>query len=281
MREGQVVAADPFVAMFNPATAAQTTHLIIAAYIVTGFAVAAYYAAARLRGHDSRYHRRAMLLGLVMGTTLSPIQAIVGHWSGQMVARTQPVKLAAMEAQFAVQRGAPLRIGGWPDQEKGVTRYALEIPKLLSYLAYGDTDAEVLGLEAFDRNDWPPVAVVHVAFQAMVGIGTFFILIALWSTWSWWRKRRLPDSKIYLGTLVIAGPLAALVMEAGWVVTEVGRQPWIVQGYMRTAEAVTKAPGIWVAFWITFAVYAVLTVGTIVVVRILASRPLPEEVHGA
>lgn len=276
LMDGRVVEADPIAAMLNPATGAQTTHMILAAYMVTGFIVASFYATARLRGRDTLYHRRAMTLGLALGMVLAPVQVLVGDWTAKMVARTQPVKLAAMEGQFRTEAGAPLRIGGLPDEEARITRYAVEIPGGLSWLAYDDTDAVVKGLDDFPPGDTPPVAIVHLAFQLMVAIGIGLVLLGVWAGWSVWRRRRLPGSRAFLWALAVSGPLVAVALEAGWVVTEVGRQPWIVQGIMRTADAVTTAPGIRWLLAATVTIYTILTAGVIAVLRLLARVPLPE-----
>ncbi len=265
--------------MFNPATWMQTTHMIVAAYMVAGFLMASWYAAAQLRGRTTPYHRRAMALGLVLGCLCAPLQAFVGDRIAKMVAETQPIKLAAMEGQFETETSAPLRIGGLPDEAARATPYALEIPYLLSFLAYGDPNAEVAGLNAFPEDHWPPVAVVHVAFQIMVGIGGFLIALAVWTAGAWWRERGIPRARPFLWAVVASGPLAWIALEAGWVVTEVGRQPWIVQGYMRTADAVTDAPGIWWVFAATIGIYVVLTAGIFTVLWVLARQPLPEAVE--
>lgn len=275
--EGRVVNADPLAAMLNPATGAQVTHMLVAAYLVTGFVIAAFYAMARLRGHDTLYQRRAMAVGVAMGVVCTPLQIVVGDWTAKVVARTQPIKLAAMEGQFRTEGGAPLRIGGIPDEDTRVTRYAIELPGLLSWLAYGDSTAVVRGLDAFPPEEIPPVAVVHVAFQLMVGIGMGLLLVTVWTVVGVLRRRCLPDSRAFLWTLVFAGPFAVVALEAGWVVTEVGRQPWIVYGFMRTAEAVTDAPGVGWVFVATLGLYVILGVGMILVLRLLAQRPLAGE----
>jgi cytochrome d ubiquinol oxidase subunit I len=249
--------------------------MIIAAYMVTGFLVASVYAWSRLRGRDGVYQRRAMALGLGLGAVFAPIQIVAGDLSAKMVARTQPVKLAAMEGQFRTEAYAPLRIGGLPDEGAGRTRFALEIPGALSWLAHGEPSAVVRGLDSFPATDRPPVAVVHVAFQLMVGAGMALFALSAWSGWSAWRRRALPRGPTFLLAVAAAGPLAILALEAGWIVTEVGRQPWIVQGVMRTADAVTGAPGIGVLFAATLATYALLGTGAVLVLRLLARRPLP------
>lgn len=280
LRDGVVVEADPLAAMFNPATGAQTAHMLLAAYMVTGFVVAAFYAWERLRGGNGLYQRRAMALGLALGAICTPVQIVVGDWAARMVAATQPVKLAAMEGQFRTEALAPLRIGGWPDEQARQTRWAIEISGALSWLAYGDADAVVRGLDEFPRQDTPPVPIVHLAFQVMVGIGFALLLLSAWVGWSVLRQRHLPTVRVFLWSLVAAGPLVVLALEAGWVVTEVGRQPWIVQGVMRTADAVTDAPGIPWMLVATLAIYALLGTGVVVVLRLLARVPLPEATHG-
>lgn len=280
LQDGVVVDAEPLAAMFNPATGAQTAHMLLAAYMVTGFLVAAFYAWEWLRGRDGLYQRRAMALGLALGGLCAPAQIVVGDWAARMVAATQPVKFAALEGQFRTQARAPLRIGGWPDERARQTRWAIEIPGALSWLAYGDSDAVVRGLDEFPRQDTPPVAIVHLAFQMMVGIGFALLLLSSLAGCSLLWRRRLPTARAFLWFVVMGGPLSVAALEAGWIVTEVGRQPWIVQGVMRTADAVTDAPGTPWLLVATFAIYTLLGMGVVVVLRLLARVPLPEETHG-
>lgn len=278
--DGKIVDVDPFAAMFNVATGAQTTHMLVAAYLVTGFCVASFYALRILRGSQHPYDRRALTLSLLLALPFAPVQAVVGDWSAKVVAKSQPIKLAAMEGLFETQRQAPLLIGGIPNKTTRTTDYAIAIPGGLSFLAYGDFNAEVQGLNDFPANDVPPVAVVHFAFQIMVGIGTLMMLVALWCAITFFRTRTWPRSRFFLWLVVLLGPLSILAMETGWVVTEVGRQPWIVQGYMRTSEAVTQAPGIWQVFTVTLTIYFLIGIGTIVILRQLARQPLPENQNG-
>ena len=274
LEDGVVVEADPIAAMLNPATGAQTTHMIVAAYMVTGFLVAMVYAWELLRGRNTLYQRRAMMLGLVVGAALAPVQAVVGHWAAQVVAATQPVKLAAMEGQFRTEASAPLRLGGIPDEKARVTRYAVEIPGGLSWLAYGDSAATVRGLDDFPPENTPPVVWTHVAFQVMVAIGMGLILFGPWVLWAAWRRERFSANRWFLFAAITAGPLAVIALEAGWIVTEVGRQPWIVTGVMRTEDAVTGAPGIGWVLLATSLIYIVLGVASVVVLRLLARAPL-------
>ncbi len=274
----RVTEIDPIAAMFNPMIWSQTTHMIVAAYMVTGFSVASIYAVYRLRGKDLPYHRHGMVIGLTLGCIFAPIQVVVGDWSAKAVAEHQPVKLAAMEGHFKTEKGASLVLGGLPDVATRTVPYGVKVPYLLSILAYGDPGAEVKGLEEFPEEDWPPVPIVHVAFQIMVGLGSWLLLLGAWSLFAVWRKKALPDSRLFLSCVALSGPAAILAMEAGWVVTEVGRQPWIVQGFMRTKDAVTHAPGVGWALLGALLVYGILTAGILTVMRILARTPLPGEV---
>ncbi len=258
--DGKPVNIDPIAAMMNPAAFQQTLHMTLAAYTATGFAVAGIHAFLLLRDPANRFHRLAMSIALVVGVPAALLQPISGDISAKQVARYQPAKLAAMEGQFATERRAPLRIGGWPDEEARETRYALEIPGGLSFLAFGDVDAEVKGLDAFPRDEQPPVAIVHIAFQVMVALGSYLALLSLWVAWTRFRKRDLVANRWLLRAIAVAAPMGFIAIEAGWTVTEVGRQPWVVYGILRTADAVTPMPGLVIPF-ITFTLlYCVLGV---------------------
>ena len=258
--DGRAVDVDPIAAMMSPAALPQVLHMTLAAYAGTGLVVAGIHALPLLRQPRNAFHRRALSVALLIGAPAALLQPLSGDLSARFVAHWQPAKLAAMEGQFRTERGAPLRIGGWPDEAAGETRYALEIPRGLSLLAFKDPGAEVKGLEAFPRQDWPPVAIVHVAFQVMVGLGSFMALVSAAALWLMWRRRELTRHRWLLRALVLAAPMGFICTEAGWVVTEVGRQPWIVYGLMRTAEAVTPKPGLIVPFLVFTSLYAVLGV---------------------
>jgi cytochrome bd ubiquinol oxidase subunit I len=182
----------------------------------------------------------------------------VGDLSAKHVAQHQPIKLAAAEGQFRTERGAPLRIGGWPDEKRRSTDYAIEIPGALAFIAFGDASAEVRGLEAFPPDEWPPLVPTHLAFQAMVGSGIAMAGLALFSVGTWLRRRRLSPSRRFLRAVVLCGPLGFVALEAGWLLTEWGRQPWIVRGLMRTAEAVTPVGRLGVPFTLFTLVYLLL-----------------------
>lgn len=268
--DGRFTNIDPIAAMMNPASFTQTLHMTLAAFTALGFLVAGIHAFLLLRQPANLFHRRAMQIALLVGVPAALLQPISGDLSAKYVARWQPAKLAAMEGQFRTERGAPLRIGGIPDVERRETRYAIEIPKALSILAFADPNAEVLGLEAFPEDEWPPVTIVHVAFQIMVAIGVFLMAVGLWTIWKWWRKRDMVADRRYLWTLVAASPMGLIATEAGWTVTEVGRQPWIIYGYVRTADAVTPMPGL----VYPFALFTLLYIFLGIIVLVLLHRQI-------
>jgi cytochrome d ubiquinol oxidase subunit I len=258
--DGRAVDIDPIAAMMTPAAFPQVLHMTLAAYASTGLVVAGIHAWPLLREPDNAFHRRALAVALLIGAPAAVLQPLSGDLAARFVARYQPVKLAAMEGQFRTERGAPLRIGGWPDEAAGETRYAIEIPYALSILAFKDPRAEVRGLEAFPREHWPPVSVVHVAFQVMVALGSYLAVVGAAGLWLMWRGRDLARHRWLLRALVLAAPMGFVCTEAGWIVTEVGRQPWIIHGLLRTAEAVTPMPGLVVPFLVFTGLYGVLGV---------------------
>lgn len=259
----EAINIDPIAALLNPSMVSETVHMTLASYAATGFMVAGVHALYLRRDRTVRFHRKALAIALAVGGTAALLQPLSGDYSAKVVARTQPTKLAAMEGQFKTERRAPLRIGGWPDPETGETRYALEIPGALSLLAYDSIDAEVVGLNAVPKADRPPVRVVHLAFQTMVGCGSLMMFVALWAGVSAYWKRRLPDGPWFLLAVVLASPLGMVAIEAGWTVTEVGRQPWIIHKFMRTSEAVTPVAGLWVSMVSYTALYLMLGVAVV------------------
>jgi cytochrome bd ubiquinol oxidase subunit I len=261
--EGRPVNVDPIAAMLNPAAFQQTLHMTLAAFAATGFAVAGIHAFLLLFDRENAFHRRALSVALVLGAPAAVLQPISGDISARQVAARQPVKLAAMEAHFETRAGAPLSLGGWPDPESRTTKYGLEIPYGLSLLAFHDPDAVVKGLNQFPREDWPNIPIVHIAFQLMVALGTYLVLVSLWSAWLAFGGRDISSSRRLLQAIALAGPMGFLAIEAGWTVTEVGRQPWIIHGVLRTADAVTPMPGLVVPFLLFTLLYCFL--GVIVV----------------
>lgn len=271
LEDGRAVDINPWQAIANPAWFQQALHMILAAYVATGFAVAAVYAVALLRGHVTRYNLRALTLAMVMGAVAIPLQMVSGDLSARFVAENEPVKFAAMEGQWETERGAPLRVGGVPDMETGETRYAVEIPKALSLLGFWNPDAEVAGLNDVEPSERPNATLVHLAFQVMVGSGVALLGVAAWFWVSLWR-RRIPSARWLLRALVASGPLGFLALQAGWIVTEVGRQPWVVQGVMRVEEGVTEAPGAGVALVSFSLVYSALAVILVWLLRRITHR---------
>ncbi len=272
---GQVMNVDPLAAMLNPAAGAQVVHMLLAAYMAVGFGVAGIHARWLLVDSRQPFHRAALSVALIVGVIPALLQPISGDWAGKVVARTQAAKFAAMEGHFQTGSWAPLRIGGWPDVDRRETRYAIEVPGGLSFLAHGDPSAVVTGLEDIPRENWPPVPWVHVSFQAMVAIGGGLAALSLWIAWLAWR-RRLFESRPLLKGLVVATPLGFMAIEAGWMVTELGRQPWIVQGVMRTADALTPMPGLVFSLTAIVAIYALLTVIVIALMRRLVAETRPQ-----
>jgi cytochrome bd ubiquinol oxidase subunit I len=273
--DGEVTNIDPWAAMFNSALWPQATHMILAAFIVAGCLVAMPYAWALLHGKTDRYHRLGLAIPLTIALVTVPFQIVVGDWAARHVAHKQPVKLAAMEGLYETQDGAPIHLGGWFTDD-GDIRGGIRIPNGLSLLAFHDPSATVQGLDSAPPADRPPVNVVRIAFQLMVAIGFALLGLGLWMLLAWWKRRTLPASRWFLWAAVLAGPASVVALEAGWVVTEVGRQPWIVYEVMRVADAVTTAPNIRYGYFLLLFVYTVLAIATVYVLRRLARIPLPD-----
>jgi cytochrome d ubiquinol oxidase subunit I len=227
----------PLVAMFPPGWAHEVVHVLLSCYAATAFAVAGIHAFFLLRRPADAFHRAALRIVMGVGAAVAILQLASGDFSARSVAEHQPAKLAALEGQFRTERGAPLRLGGIPDMDAWETRLALEIPGGLSLLAFHDPRAEVKGLDAFPREDWPDATLVHPSFQVMVGLGGLLVLASL--AWLLVRLRRREPGPLLLRALVALAPAGFLALEAGWLVTEWGRQPFTVRGVLRTADSVT------------------------------------------
>lgn len=262
---GRVVVTEPLAPFLSPTAPVQVTHMLVAALMATGAGVAAVYAWGLLRGRRDAYHRRGLAVGLTLLAALAPVQVAVGDWAVRVVAANQPVKLAAMEGLGRTQAGAPLSFAGVYDESTGELRGALELPRGLSLLLQRDPDAVVVGLDSVPVADQPPVTITHLAFNVMVGIGMGLLALAAWAAWRRWRRQPLDGSRWLLRAVVAAGPLTSVAVLAGWVVTEVGRQPYVVYGRLRTADALTDRGELWQLFYGTALLYAVLA-GTLVVV---------------
>jgi len=255
---GQFWDIDPMAAMLNRASFHEVPHMVLAAIIATSFMVAAVHAFFRLREPESAFHRAALGIALAVAGVSLPLQFISGDASARAAATLQPAKLAAMEAHFRTETQAPLLIGGVPDEQTMTTRDALSIPAGLSFLVAHDTKAKVAGLEEFPRNQWPNVRIVHWSFDIMVGSAMAMLAVLAWIAVLRMKNRRPLDNRSALRALVAAGPLGFVALESGWVVTEVGRQPWIIYGVMRTEEAVTPMHGLIVPFTVFSIVYIFL-----------------------
>src|SRR5579864_1414373 len=273
LRDGKVVDVHQWQALFaNSYLWHELVHMYIAGYIVSGFLLAAAYAFGRLRGRWGRYERTALAIPLTVAALAAPVQVLVGDWAAREVATTQPTKLAALEGLYRTTRGAPEHLLGW--YTNGRVKYGIEIPHLLSLLSFHSWNATVQGLAAVPPSQRPPVNVVRFAFQTMVGIGTGLALLGVVYVLTWLRRKRLPQSIWFYRALLLAGPASVVALIAGWVVTEVGRQPWVVYRVMPTAAAVTGARGIPVGYAALGAAYAVVGCGLVWVLRRLAQRPL-------
>lgn len=257
---GQYLNIDPIQAMFNKAWFSQALHMCLAAFTATGFAVAGVHALMILRNRHTAFHLKAFKIAAIFACIGALLQPLSGDISAKDVAKRQPAKLAAMEALYKTEKPAPLLIGGIVNEKDKTVKGAIEIPGALSFLAHGDFKAEVKGLDQIPENEHPPVAITHYAFQIMVGIGTLLLLVSLTYFFILFKKKPLTEKRWLLKLFVVAIPLGYIALEAGWVVTEVGRQPWIIYGIMRTKDAVTPMPGIAYSFYIFSAIYVSLSI---------------------
>jgi cytochrome d ubiquinol oxidase subunit I len=270
---GQVRDPRPWEALLNDNLWHELVHMYVAGYIVAGFIVAGVYASAHLRGRRDPYHRTGLVVALSFAALASLAQGLVGDWAGRQVAVSQPVKLASFEGVARTRDSVPFTIGGYYDAQRGEVRYGVEIPYMLSLLAYHDPTATVAGLETVAESDRPPVNTVRFAFQTMAGIGTLLALLSALFLITWWRRRRLPRSPWFYRALILAGPLALVALICGWISTEVGRQPWIVYETMRTTEAVTTSDNLEVGFAVLVLVYVGLAAALAWLLRRLTARP--------
>jgi cytochrome d ubiquinol oxidase subunit I len=270
---GEAVDIHPVHALFgNSYLWHELVHMYLAGYIVTGFVVAGAYAVARLRGRWGRYERTALVVPLTIAALASPVQLLVGDWAAREVAESQPVKLAALEGLGRTQKGAPIHVLGW--YRDGEVKFGVGVPKMLSVLAFHDPNARVQGLDAVPPADRPPVNVTRIAFQTMVGIGTLLAVLGAIVLFLRVRRRALPEWRWFYFALAAAGPLSVVALISGWIVTEVGRQPWVVYRVMPTSQAVTNAGGIPVGYATLWIVYLAVGAGVVWILRRLARAPL-------
>ncbi|MBV9918000.1 MAG: cytochrome ubiquinol oxidase subunit I [Solirubrobacterales bacterium] len=274
---GHVTHVDPLAAMFNPAWATESSHMVLGAYLATAFGLASVYAVGMLRGRRDAYHRKAIALGLSMAAILAPLQLGVGDLLGRTVAAHQPATLAAIEGLNRTEHGAGLNVGGFPFPGHNGTVLNLKVPHLLGLLAFDKPGATVHGLGSFPKADRAPLAGwVRLSFIGMVGIGTGLVALGVWY---WLRRRRGgrgPEDRLTLLALAAAGPAAFLANELGWLVTELGRQPWVVYGVFRTSGAVTTSPGLGATFTAFTLLYIALSALVVWSARRLAAKPVEE-----
>jgi cytochrome d ubiquinol oxidase subunit I len=279
---GRAAAVDPLAAMFPPGWQHEVLHVLLSSYAAAGFAVAGIHAFFLLRDPRSAFHRAALGIALSVGGLAALLQPISGDLSARQIAVTQPLKLAALEGHFHTGRAVPLHLGGLPDPEAAVTRWSIELPRGLSLLAFHDADAEVKGMLDFPRDTWPDPLKVHLAFQAMVALGTAMAAVALAGLVLAWRRRAVPTDRWFLTAVALSGPLGFLALEAGWLVTEWGRQPFTIWGVMRTAEAVTPVTNLAVPLWGFGAIYLFLAVMVVTLLwRQMVQAPVEPPPGGA
>jgi len=256
---GEFLNIDPVKAFLNPAWFTQALHMTLAAFAATSFAVAGIHAWQIYKNRNTPLHKEAFKIAILFGAIAALLQPLSGDLSAKDIAQRQPAKLAALEAHYKTERGAPLYIGGIVNEEKGEVTHKIEIPKALSFLSFGDFNAEVKGLNDFPEEDRPPVAITHYAFQMMVGLGTLLMFSAVVYFISI-KKKHWQDKKRYWLYFALLSPVGFLALESGWIVTEVGRQPWIIHNVMRTKDAVTPMPGMIYSFYMYVVLYVTLSI---------------------
>lgn len=271
LKAGRVVTVDPLNVFFNHATAYEMPHMLIAAYLVAGFGVASVYAVGFLRGRGDRYHRLGFAIPFVLAAALTPVEFVVGDTAARAIAHDQPIKFATMEYVTHTTRAAPEYLGGV--YVNGHVYAGLRIPDLDSLLVGFSTHTKVIGLNTVAPADRPPVPwLIHLSFDVMAGLGSLSLLPLLWLLLAWWRRRSLPRHRWFWLLAVAAGPAAVVAMEAGWIVTEVGRQPWVVYRLLTTAQAATTNGGVIDTLTAVIVLYSVLGVTTVLILRLLARR---------
>jgi len=257
---GEFSNIDPIAALLNPAWFTQALHMTLAAFTATGFAVAGIHAYQIIKKRNVELHKKAFKIAITFGAIAAILQPLSGDLSAKDIAKRQPVKLAAMEAHYKTSKGAPLYIGGIVNTKTKEVNYKIAIPKALSFLAFGDFDAEVKGLNDFPEDEQPNVAIVHYAFQIMVGLGSMLMLVGVLFFFAKWRKKSWFSNSKFWWIFTLMAPVGFIALEAGWIVTEVGRQPWIIHNIMKTKDAVTPVPGIIFSFYTYVTVYLILAV---------------------
>ena len=274
---GHLTGIDSIRAIFNPSTPYQTVHMILACYVACGFGVAAVYATSMLRGKRDDYRRKGLLLGLAMGLIATPLQIVSGDFNARFLVTAQPAKLAAMEGVFKTSSHVPLHIGGIPDPQTQKYYFSIDIPDGLSLLATYNPNGVIRGLDSYPPDERPNPIPIHLAFDGMVGSAFFALLVAVvfWLLY-FKRKRVIPENRWLLRGILLSGILSFLAVEFGWIVTEEGRQPWVIYGYLRTSNAGTTAPFLDITFLVFVVIYVALSITMIVLLLRQGRRPLPQ-----
>jgi cytochrome d ubiquinol oxidase subunit I len=268
--DGNVTDVNPWRAMFNDGVWLQFAHMWVGAFMLVGFVVAGVYAAGMLRGRLDERHRLGFRVPFVFATVSALLQPVIGHILGLQVGSRQPSKLAAFELALTTDSPSPERFGGVVID--GHVRWALSVPRLGSLIAKNSFTKPVQGMDTIPVQDRPPINITHLAFQSMVGIGTLLALVVLIYWVLRWRNRDLLANRWFLRFAVVAGPLAVVALECGWVATEVGRQPWTVWQVLRTTDAASTNAGLWWSYAGVLVIYLGMTVGAFVVLRSMARR---------
>lgn len=274
--DGQLVNIQPLIAMFNPAMPTKVAHVVVTAYMTSAFVLASIAAYRLLKGSDHVYHKKALYLLMKLGLIFSIAAALIGDFSGKYLAEYQPEKLAAAEWHFETEEGASLILFGIMND--GEVKYEIRIPFALSILAHSHPTAEVIGLEEYPKDEWPPLY-IHYLFNIMVFIGMFMTLVSFLYVAAVTRRWTFVKSKWFGWVMVAGGPLSMIAIEAGWWLAEVGRQPWILRGIMRTEHGATTSGSVDLMFILFCILYIVLGIGSVVVLnRMFRSNPIEREI---
>jgi cytochrome d ubiquinol oxidase subunit I len=273
LRAGKVVAVRPLAVIFNRAFWYETLHMLLAAYVVAGFVVAGVYAAGMLKGRRDRYHRLGFLIAFTVAAVVIPVQIFVGDMVARETYHNEPAKFADIEVLPGTGSHVPETLGGV--LIGGKVRFGIRVPDGASLLAGYSPNTTIRGLNAIPANVRPSaeeVNTVHLSFDAMVGTAFALLALAAWFALSWWRRRDLPRNRWFLRAAAVSGAVALVSLETGWIVTEVGRQPWTVVGLLLTSDAVTTSGNVWYFFAATVAIYVAVAAATILVLREMRRR---------
>lgn len=276
LMNGEFINVEPIVAMFNPAMPTKVAHVVATAYMTSAFVLASIGAVRMLKGSNHIYHKKALLLTIKVGLVFSIASAIIGDFAGKYLAEYQPEKLAAMEWHFETEEQASLTLLGFLTDEDEI-KFSIEVPYALSILAHGDPNAEVIGLDQFAEDETPPLY-IHYLFNIMVIIGLFATIIALFYIVGHALRKSFIWSKTFLWLIISTGPLTIIAIEAGWWLAEVGRQPWVLRGILRTEDAATTSNHVDLMLMLFIGLYTVLGIASVIVLtRMFKNNPVEQE----